>query len=38
MKDEKESLMMYNIINDLGYTSRGDKSSRIKTFFTITLP
>ena len=38
MKDEKDILMMYNIIRDLGYTGRGDKSSKRKTFFTITLP
>ena len=31
-------LMMYNIINDLGFTSVGDKPSKRKTFFTITLP
>ena len=38
MKDEKDILMMSNIINDLGCTSRGDKSSKRQTFFTITLP
>ena len=37
MKDEEDILMMYNIIIDLGYTGRGDKSSKRKTFFTITL-
>ena len=35
MKNESDILMMNNIINDLGYTGIGDKSS---DFFTITLP
>ena len=38
MKNENDILMMYNIINDLGYTGIGDKPSKRKTFFTITLP
>ena len=38
MKNENDILMMYNIINDLGYTGTGDKPSKRKTFFTITLP
>ena len=37
MKNENDILMMYNIINDLGYTGVGDKPSKRKTFFTITL-
>ena len=38
IKDEKDNLMMYNIINDLSYRGRGDKTSKRKIFFTITLP
>ena len=38
MKNENDILMMYNIINDLGYTGIGDRPSNRKTFFTITLP
>ena len=38
MKNENDILMMYNIINDLGYTGIGDKPSKRKTFFTRTLP
>ena len=38
MKNENDILMMYNIINDLGYTGIGDKPSKRKKFFTITLP
>ena len=38
MKNENDILMMYNIINDLGYTGVGDKPSKRKTFFTITPP
>ena len=38
MKNGNNILMMYNIINDLGYTGIGDKPSKRKTFFTITLP
>ena len=30
--------MTNNIVNDIGYTIRGDKSSKRKTFFTITIP
>ena len=37
MKNENDILMMYNIINDLGYTGDGDRDSKIKTFFTIAL-
>ena len=38
MKNENDILMMHNIINDLGYTGIGDKPSKRKKFFTITLP
>ena len=38
MKIEKYILMMNNIINDLGYPGVCDKSSKRKTFLTITLP
>ena len=38
MKNENDILMMYNIINDLGYTGIRDKPSKRKKFFTITLP
>ena len=38
MTNENDILMMNNIIRDLGYTGIGDKKSRRKTFFTITLP
>ena len=38
MKDEKDILMMYNILTDLGYTGGCDKSSKRKIFFTKTLP
>ena len=38
MKNENDILMMINIINDLGYTGIGDKPSKRKKFFTITLP
>ena len=38
MKNESENLMMKNIINDLGYTGKGDKSSKRNFFFTIELP
>ena len=27
MKDEKDILMMYNFVSDLGYKGRGDKSA-----------
>ena len=38
MKDEKDILMMNNIIRVLGYTGIGDKYSKGKTFLTETLP
>ena len=38
MKNENDILMMNNIINDLGYTSIGDRDSKTKTFYTKTLP
>ena len=38
MKNEKDILRMFNIINDFVYTGRDDKSSKRKTFFTVTLP
>ena len=38
MKNENDILLMYIIINDLGYTGIGDKPSKRKTFFTRTLP
>ena len=38
MKNENDILMMYKIINDLGYAGIVDKPSKRKTFFTITLP
>ena len=38
MKIENDILMLYNIINDLGYTGMGDKPSKGKTFLTTTLP
>ena len=38
MKKENDILMLNNILNDLGYTSVGDKPSKRKTFFTKTLP
>ena len=38
MKNEVDILMMYNTIKDLGYTGIGDRDSKRKTFFTITLP
>ena len=38
MKNENDILMLNNIINDLGYTVIGDRDSKRKTFFTITLP
>ena len=38
MKNENDTLLMNNNINDLGYTSVGDKSSGTKTIFTRTLP
>ena len=38
MKNENDILLMNNIIRDQGYTGRGDRHSKRKTFFTITLP
>ena len=38
MKDEPDILMMNNILRNLGYTGIGDRDSKIRTFFTITLP
>ena len=37
MKNEDDTLMMYNIVRDLEYTGVGDKKSTRKTFFTKTL-
>ena len=37
-KNENDTLMMNNIIKDLGCTVIGDYKSNRKTFFTITLP
>ena len=37
-KNENDTLMMNNNINDLGYTGFGDRNSKSKTFFTIRLP
>ena len=38
MKNEKDILMMNNIIRDLGYTGDGDRDSKRKTFFLKKLP
>ena len=38
MKNKNDFLMMKNVIGDLGYTGVGDRDSKRKTFFTITLP
>ena len=38
MKNEMDLLMMNNIIRDQGYTCKGNRQSKRKTFFTITLP
>ena len=38
MKNENDISMMYSIIKELGYTGIGDKPSKRKKFFTITLP
>ena len=38
MKKESDILMMSNILNELSYTGIGDRESKRKTFFTITLP
>ena len=37
-KDENDTLMMYNIIRNLGYNGTGDRDSKRKTFFTKKLP
>ena len=38
MKDENHSLMMYNIIRDLGYNGTGDRDSKRKIFFAKKIP
>ena len=38
MKNENDIFMMNNILRDVNYTGRGDKSSQRKTFFAETLP
>ena len=38
LKNENDILMLYNIINDLGYTGIGDNKSKRKLFLTETLP
>ena len=38
LKNENDILMLYNIINDLGYTGIGDSKSKRKFFLTETLP
>ena len=38
MRNENDILMMNNIIRDLGYTGFGDRDSRRKALFRITLP
>ena len=38
MKNENDILMLNNIINDLGYTGRGDRDSKRKIFLTEKLP
>ena len=38
LKNENDILMLYNIINDLGYTGIGDNKSKRKIFLTETLP
>ena len=37
MKNETFILMMNNLLNDLGYTSKGYRPSNRKSFFTKTL-
>ena len=37
MENEDDTLTMYNILRDLGYTGVDDKKPNRKTFFTITL-
>ena len=34
MKNENDISNMNNIIRDLGYTGRGDRDSKLKSFFT----
>ena len=38
LKNENDILMLYNIINDLGYTGIGDNKSKRKTFLKEKLP
>ena len=38
MRNENDILMLYNIINDLGYTGIGDIKSKRKIFLTKKLP
>ena len=38
MKIENDILMMNNILRDLGFTRRGDRQSKRKTFLSKTLP
>ena len=38
LENENDILMLYNIINDLGYTGIGDNKSKRKTFLTESLP
>ena len=38
MMIENDILMMNIFFNDLGYTGFGERDSKRKTFFTITLP
>ena len=38
MKNENDMLMMNSFIRDLGYTGRGDRDSKRKSFFTKKLP
>ena len=38
MKNEKDFLLMNNIIKDLGYTGRKDRDSKRQILFTFTLP
>ena len=34
MKNDKDFLLLYNILKDVNYTGRGDRPSKRKTFFT----
>ena len=38
LKNETDVLMLYNIINDLGYTGKGDVKSKRKRFLSEKLP